>query len=59
MSEQQRYLGDAVYASWDGRQIRLWTVYGRDQEIFLAPAVFQALVSYQAEITGGSHAKDQ
>ena len=40
------YLGDAVYASFDGYQIWLRTGDGNNQRIALEPAVYQALVAY-------------
>ena len=42
------YLGDAVYASFDGYQIWLRTRDGNDQRIALEPRVFDALVKYAA-----------
>lgn len=43
------YLGDAVYADYDGYQIRLTVEYGTGEataEIYLEPAVYAALVRY-------------
>lgn len=50
----ETYLGDAVYASFDGYCVWLKTHGGdNDQEIALEPSVFERLVSYVEEI----HAK--
>ena len=47
-----RYLGDAVYASFDGYQIWLCTANGIEitNRIALEPAVWQELLSYRKEI---------
>lgn len=42
----ETYLGDAVYASFDGYQIWLRTGDGNNQRIALEPPVFRALVEY-------------
>jgi hypothetical protein len=49
---QREYLGDAVYASFDGYHIWLRTSDGRNftNEIALEPAVYQALKRYAARI---------
>lgn len=44
------YLGDAVYASFDGYHIWLKTGDGNNQQIALEPAVYQALVNYANRI---------
>lgn len=46
MSKKEVYLGDAVYASFDGYQIWLRTGDGNNQRIALEPGVFEALVEY-------------
>lgn len=46
----ERYLGDAVYASFDGYQVWLRTGDGNDQRIALEPSVYAALVDYVADI---------
>lgn len=46
MSENETYLGDAVYASFDGYQIWLRTGDGNNQRIALEPATLQALMRY-------------
>lgn len=50
MSETETYLGDAVYASFDGYQIWLRTGDGNDNRIALEPAVFSALLDYKRAI---------
>lgn len=44
------YLGDAVYASFDGYLIWLTTFDGNDQRIALEPEVFRALLDYQKRL---------
>lgn len=44
--DNEVYLGDAVYASFDGWQICLRTGDGNNQVIYLEPSVYAALVSY-------------
>jgi len=46
--ETKTYLGDGVYASCDGYQIRLTTENGIEttNEIFLEPAVMDKLLEY-------------
>lgn len=44
------YLGDAVYASFDGYHIWLTTGDGNDQRIALEPSVFRALVEYEVQL---------
>lgn len=41
--ENETYLGDAVYASFDGYQIKLRTGDGNNNVIYLEPPVFAAL----------------
>lgn len=48
--ERERYLGDAVYASFDGYQIWLYTGDGNNQRIALEPAVFGALLKYHKDL---------
>jgi hypothetical protein len=47
-----RYLGDGVYASFDGYHIWLETVdgNGRNHKIALEPAVFDALHCFEQDI---------
>jgi hypothetical protein len=46
----KRYLGDSVYADFDGYGITLTTEngYGPSNTIYLEPQVLQALAEYQA-----------
>lgn len=46
----QSYLGDAVYASFDGYHIWLRTGDGNQQQIALEPSVFAALVRYRDKL---------
>lgn len=48
--ENETYLGDAVYASFDGYQIWLRTGDGNDHKIALEPSVYLALVDYVASL---------
>lgn len=43
MNTNETYLGDAVYASFDGWQIKLRTGDGNAQVIYLEPGVYAAL----------------
>jgi hypothetical protein len=51
MSEQpnETYLGDAVYASFDGYQICLRTGDGNDQTIYIDPTVYEALRRFASQ----------
>lgn len=46
--ENETYLGDAVYASFDGHQIKLRTGDGYAQVIYLEPSVWYALQNFVA-----------
>jgi hypothetical protein len=46
------YLGDAVYASFDGYQIWLKTGDGGSQQIALEPSVYFALREYAKTVWG-------
>jgi hypothetical protein len=46
------YLGDAVYASFDGHHIWLKTGDGNNQQIALEPKVYEALRKYAQRIWG-------
>jgi hypothetical protein len=46
----ETYLGDAVYASFDGWQICLRTGDGNNQVIYLEPGVLNALSDFVAKI---------
>lgn len=43
---EETYLGDAVYASFDGYQVWLRTADGNDNRIALEPSVLYALQAY-------------
>lgn len=50
-SEQhQQYLGDAVYASFDGYQVWLRTGDGSNNQIALEPAVMHRLFEYVEDL---------
>ena len=49
---EETYLGDAVYAWFDGYQIWLRTGDGNDNRIALEPGVYAALRKYGADIWG-------
>lgn len=46
--QEPEYLGDGLYASWDGWQIRLYAYNGvrATNEVFLEPAVLAAFLRY-------------
>lgn len=45
--DNERYIGDGVYASFDGVMIKLRTQrFGADEVIYLEPSVYAALVLY-------------
>lgn len=48
----EQYLGDAVYASFDGWQIQLRTGDGNNQVIYLEPSVLNALFEYARRVMG-------
>jgi hypothetical protein len=50
----EAYLGDAVYASCDGCQIRL---VAHDNEIFLEPETLQALLAYVKKLRDDAMSK--
>lgn len=52
MSKYESYLGDAVYADYDGYNIELTTQYGEGatNTIYLEPAVLEALDRYRKEL---------
>jgi hypothetical protein len=61
MSEEmlgdETYLGDAVYASFDGYMIKLRTGDGNNQVIYLEPSVYAALENFASRFiaTSDSH----
>ena len=48
MTDREEYLGDGLYASFDGYQIKL-RQHG-DHEVYLEPATLAALLAYAIEI---------
>jgi hypothetical protein len=52
--ERQQYLGDGVYASFDGYQIWLARNDHANRVIALEPAVFEALIKYAANLKKGT-----
>lgn len=48
--ENETYLGDAVYASFDGYQIKLRTGDANGQVIFLEPSVYERLKQFVASL---------
>lgn len=52
MSRKETYLGDSVYASFDGYVIWLRTGDGNNQRIALEPAVFDALLAFRRSLYG-------
>jgi hypothetical protein len=49
---KEGYLGDAVYASFDGYQLWLVTKDGNNQRIALEPFVYAALRKYAQQFWG-------
>lgn len=49
--ENETYLGDAVYASFDGYQIKLRTGDGNAQVIYLEPSVYKGLTEFVSRIS--------
>jgi hypothetical protein len=51
MSEREEYLGDGVYASFDGRQIRLRAPREDiDHEVFLEPSVLAEFLAWARRV---------
>jgi len=50
---EKRYLGDGLYADYDGYQIRLYTMEGA--EVFLEPSTYEALIQYQRGLADPIH----
>lgn len=49
--EQETYLGDGVYASFDGDMIRIWTMrHETEHFIYLERSVYDALRAYGARL---------
>jgi len=51
--KHEEYLGDAVYASYDGYQVWLRTGDGNDNRIALDPYVLAALIHYVENLSPG------
>lgn len=53
MSDREEYLGDGLYASFDGYQFKLRAPRGAhgDHEVYLEPEVFDAFVAFAKRIT--------
>ena len=51
-SSEPEYMGDGVYAQFDGYQIELYTHNGYEKltSIFLEPAVYAAIRAYGAKV---------
>lgn len=47
---KQEYLGDAVYVSFDGHNIILYTGDGHEQKIYLEIPVLDKLLDYMQQI---------
>ena len=52
--EHQSYLGDGVYASFDGYQIWLAVNHHENKVVALEPPVLTALIAYAKRIQGDS-----
>lgn len=50
MNEEDTYLGDGVYASFDGHQIWLAVNHHTNKQVALEPHVMQQLVRYAARV---------
>lgn len=48
--DDRRYLGDGVYASFDGYQIWLAANHHENQVIALEPLVLAALIKYNSDL---------
>lgn len=47
MPDNETYIGDGVYASFDGYQIQLRAPRGsRDENVFLEPSVYRELMAF-------------
>lgn len=48
----ETYLGDGLYASFDGFQIRLWAPreHGEVHEVFLEPQVLQSFLDFAKQV---------
>jgi len=48
MAQEQvgTYLGDGLYAEWQGFQVRLFTLGADQQNVYLEPDMLERLVAY-------------
>ena len=53
MTEDNIYLGDGVYASFDGYQIWLAVNHHENKQVALEPKVMAALLVYAGRVWGG------
>ena len=58
MKEFDAYLGDGVYASFDGFYIWLATDHPANKTVALVPSVFDKLVEYEKRVTLSAMAVD-
>ena len=59
IDENEAYLGDGLYADFDGWQICLWTMRDNGKhEVYLEPAVFRALIKFANYINGKYRTKN-
>lgn len=52
MNEKDAYLGDGVYASFDGYQIWLAVNHHENKQVALEPKVMEALLAYANRVWG-------
>ncbi len=55
-SQQDDYLGDGVYASFDGHQIWLAVNHHTNKQVALDPNVMSALLRYAQRVWGAKEA---
>ena len=54
--DKEVYLGDGLYASFDGYQIKLRAPTGlNDQEIYLEPKVYNNLIKFVDDLHDGNN----
>jgi hypothetical protein len=54
MNEQQAYLGDGVYASFDGYQIWLAVNHHENLQVAIEPKVMRQLLAYADRVWGAT-----
>jgi hypothetical protein len=52
MSEENTYLGDGVYASYDGYQILLAVNHHENIQVAIEPKVMRELLAYASRVWG-------